>query len=142
MASRVCIRSLTALSATILAVLLFALGTTAQVRDFPDIRLPAPARGSAALGALAAHLPQIAAAYGKTTDEMASIFLRDHTLWTDTHGRLFYGCEFGTPPVNASGADNTDAIAEAPLPYDQTFLLHIRPSATKVIYLNFDSQVT
>ena len=60
MARSVCIRSLTALTATILAVLLFAMGTTAQVRDFPNIQLRAPARGSAALSALAAHLPQIA----------------------------------------------------------------------------------
>src|SRR5216117_287207 len=113
MARRVYIRSFIALSATILAVLLFALGTTAQVRDFPDIHLPAPARGSAALGALAAHLPQIAAAYGKSTDELASIFLRDHDIWADAHGRLFYGCELGTPPVNAPGAENAVAIAEA-----------------------------
>ena len=142
MARRVRARSFTGLSATILAVLLFTMGVPAQARDFPNIHLPAPARGSAALRALAAHLPQLAAAYGKSTDELASIFLRDDTLWTDTHGRLFYGCEFGTPPVNASGAENTGAIAEAPLPYDQTFLLHSRPSATKVIYLDFDGQTT
>jgi len=142
MARRVRARSFTGLSATILAVLLFTMGVPAQARDFPNIHLPAPARGSAALRALAAHLPQLAAAYGKSTDELASIFLRDDTLWTDTHGRLFYGCEFGTPPVNASGAENTGAVAEAPLPYDQTFLLHSRPSATKVIYLDFDGQVT
>src|SRR5438874_9335200 len=125
----VCTRSVSAIATTILVVLLFALGTPARERNpaapgFPNVRLPSPARGSAALRALAAHLPQLAAAYGKSTDELASIFLRDDTLWTDTHGRLFYGCEFGTPPVNASGAENTGAIAEAPLPYDQTFLLH------------------
>src|SRR5438876_2825465 len=142
MARRVCIRSLTALTTTILVVLLFALGTTAQVRDFPDIHLPAPARGSAALGALAAHLPQIAASYGKSTDELASIFQRDHTLWADTHGRLLYACEFGTPPANVAGAENAGTIAEAPLPHSQTFLLHSRPSATRVIYLDFDGQVT
>src|SRR5436309_3550495 len=133
MARRVCIRSLTALTATILAVLLFAMGTTAQVRDFPNIHLPAPARGSAALGALAAHLPQIAASYGKSTDELAGIFLQDHTLWADTHGRLLYACEFGTLPSNAPAAENAGTIAEAPLPYSQTFLLHSRPSATRVI---------
>ena len=142
MARSVCIRSLTALTATILAVLLFAMGTTAQVRDFPNIHLPAPARGSAALGALAAHLPQIAASYGKSTDELAGIFLQDHTLWADTHGRLLYACEFGTLPSNAPAAENAGTIAEAPLPYSQTFLLHSRPSATSVIYLDFDGQVT
>src|SRR5437773_2180090 len=142
MARLVCIRSLTALTTTILVVLLFAMGTTAQVRDFPNIHLPAPARGSAALGALAAHLPQIAASYGKSTDELAGIFLQDHTLWADTHGRLLYACEFGTLPSNAPAAENAGTIAEAPLPYSQTFLLHSRPSATRVIYLDFDGQVT
>src|SRR5438046_2572325 len=142
MSRSVCIRSLTALTATILAVLLFAMGTTAQVRDFPNVRLPAPARGSAALGALAAHLPQIAASYGKSTDELADIFLQDHTLWADTHGRLLYACEFGTLPSNAPAAENAGTIAEAPLAYGQTFLLHSRPSATRVIYLDFDGQVT
>src|ERR671924_497762 len=114
MARRVCIRSFTALSTAILVVLLFAMGTTAQVRDFPNLQLRAPARGSAALGALAAQMPQLAASYGKSADELASIFLRDHTLWADTHGRLLYGCEFGTPPANVPGAENADAIAEGP----------------------------
>ena len=106
------------------------------------VQLPAPARGSAALSALSAHVPQLAAAYGKSTDELAGIFLRDNTLWTDTRGRLFYGCEFGPAPVHAPGAENADAVLEGPLPYDQTFLLHSRPSATRKIYLDFDGQIT
>src|SRR6266571_1560577 len=143
----VCMRSVSAIATTILVVLLFALGTPARERNpaapgFPNVRLPSPARGSAALSALAAHLPQLAASYGKSTDELSSIFLRDHTIWTDTRGRLFYGCEFGPAPVHATGAEDPDAVLEAPFPDDQTFLLHSRPGATKVIYLDFDGHVT
>ena len=143
----VCTRSVSAIATTILVVLLFALGTPARERNpaapgFPNVRLPSPARGSAALSALAAHLPQLAASYGKSTDELSSIFLRDHTIWTDTRGRLFYGCEFGPAPVHAPGAEDPDAVLEAPFPDDQTFLLHSRPGATKVIYLDFVGNVT
>src|SRR5436189_6428274 len=112
MARRVCRRSVTALTVMILVALLFSLGTRAQdrnppARQFPDIQLPSPARGAAALSALAPYLPQLAASYGKSEDELRDIFLRDNTLWTDTHGRLFYGCEFGAPPVSTAGAAST-----------------------------------
>src|SRR5437773_8219099 len=145
MVRRVCRRSITALTAMILVVLLFAMGTRAQdrnppARQFPDIHLPALARGGEALSALAPYLPQLAASYGKSVDELRNIFLRDHTLWTDTRGRLFYGCEFGPPPANAAGAANAGAVLAAPYPDDQTFLLYSRPSPTKDIYLDFDGQ--
>ncbi|PYU97460.1 MAG: hypothetical protein DMG10_30815, partial [Acidobacteria bacterium] len=112
MVRRVFSRSVTALAAIILVVLLFSMGTRAQdrnppARQFPDIQLPSPARGAAALSALAPYLPQLAASYGKSVDELRDIFLRDNTLWTDTHGRLFYGCEFGAPPVSTAGAEST-----------------------------------
>ena len=147
MVRRVCRRSITALTAMILVVLLFAMGTRAQdrnppARQFPDIQLPFPARGGEALSALAPYLPQLAASYGKSEDELRDIFLRDNTLWTDTHGRLFYGCEFGARPVSTAGAESTGVVLEAPFPDDQTFLLHSRPGATKVIYLDFDGHVT
>src|SRR5437773_2601918 len=147
MDGRVCTRSLTALTTAILAVFLFAVGTRAQepstaAPKFPNIHLPARARGSAAVTALSPYLPQLAAWYRKSTDELASIFLRDDALWTDTQGRLFYECEYGPPPANAPGAENAGAVLESPFPDDQTFLLHSRPGATKVIYLDFDGNVT
>src|ERR1041384_3388629 len=148
MARRVCDRSVTALILMILVALCFSRGPRAQdrnppARHFPDIQLPSPARGGAALSALAPYLPELAASYGKSEDELRNIFLRDHTLWTDTHGRLFYGCEFAPPPAGAPVAENAGAATlEAPFPDAQTFLLHSRPGATKVIYLDFDGHVT
>src|SRR5207249_1989680 len=126
----------------------FAMGTTAQDQNpaglkFPKIQLPARARGRAAVSALTPYLPQLAAWYGKSADELAGIFLSDNTLWTDTHGRLFYGCELAmAPPANAPGAESAGEVLESPFPDDQTFLLHSRPGATKVIYLDFDGNVT
>ncbi|PYV33086.1 MAG: hypothetical protein DMG09_22960, partial [Acidobacteria bacterium] len=92
MVRRVFSRSVTALAAIILVVVLFSMGTRAQdrnlrARQFPDIQLPSPARGAAALSALAPYLPQLAAWHGKSEDELRKIFLLDNTLWTDTHGR-------------------------------------------------------
>ncbi len=147
MVRRVFSRSVTAVAAIILVVVLFSMGTRAQdrnprARQFPDIQLPSPARGAAALSALAPYLPQLAAWHGKSEDELRKIFLLDNTLWTDTHGRLFYGCEFGSRPVSTAGAESTGVVLEAPFPDDQTFLLHSRPGATKVIYLDFDGHVT
>src|SRR5881397_485947 len=99
-------RSVSALITLVLAVLLFAMGTQAQnghpvAPQFPDIHLPAPARGGDALSALAPYLQEIAASHGKSVDELRNLLLSDNTLWTDTRGRLYYGCELGTPPVNA-----------------------------------------
>ena len=66
MVRRVFSRSVTAVAAILLVVLLFSMGTRAQdrnprARQFPDIQLPSPARGAAALSALAPYLPQLAA---------------------------------------------------------------------------------
>src|SRR5437773_5012867 len=144
MDGRVCTRSLTALTTAILAVLLFAVGTRAQepstaAPKFPNIHLPAAARGSAAVSALSPYLPQLAAWYRKSTDELASIFLRDDALWTDTQGRLFYECEYGPPPANAPGAENAGAVLESPFPDDQTFLLTTRLAATRLSSLVSDA---
>src|SRR5881397_2164846 len=133
------------LMATLLiAVVMVSTGAPAQERnpagrESPDVRLPAPARGPAALSALLSHLPELAASYGKSTEELRSVFLRDNTIWADIRGRLFYACEFGpTPPV----VHNASQILQAPYPTDQTFFLHSRPGATKVIYLDFDGHLT
>ena len=117
MVLRVRTRSVAALTAMILAVLLFGMPTRAQGpnppgRDYPDIQLPSHARGAAALGALAPHLPEIAAQHGKSTDELRSIFLRDNTIWTDVRGRLYYGCEFGPPPVRTPGGHDTRRLVD------------------------------
>jgi PKD repeat protein len=137
----------TALAAMLLIWLLFSGKAPAQGRnpspEAPGIDLPVSARGAAALGALAPYLPQIAALHGKSPDELRAIFLRDQTIWADQGGRLLYGCEFGQPPAAPRGGVQAPVgVAAAPYPDDQTFLLHSRPGATKVIYLDFDGHVT
>src|SRR5437867_5292020 len=119
MARGVSRRSASALITVVLVVLLFAMGTQAQNGNpagpqFPDIHLPSSARGGEALAVLAPYLQEIAASHGKSVDELRNLLLSDNTLWTDTHGRLYYGCELGTPPVNAPGAGSASAVLEAP----------------------------
>lgn len=110
--------------------------------EFPYMRLRAPARGAAAIAALGAHFPAVAHYYGKSENELRSILARDRTIWADVHGRLLYVCENDAPPPEAPAAEADGSVLEGPLPPDQTFLLHSRPGANKVIYLDFDGHTT
>ncbi len=95
--------------------------------------LSAPARGDAAVTRLGADLGVAAGRSGLTGARLAELLRADHTAWVDRQGRLFYADAAPEP----SGAMSATSAAAA-LPYDQTFLLHSRPGATRVIYLDFD----
>ena len=120
-----------------------ALGAAAAGADglppnFPQVELPAKANGEAAIAALGGQLPALAAFYKVTEADLRNRLRRDRSLWVDARGRLFYVCNFGLPPnEEATGAAELLAQA-APFSYDQTFRLHSRPGASKVIYLDFD----
>ncbi|MEO7297304.1 MAG: autotransporter-associated beta strand repeat-containing protein [Verrucomicrobiota bacterium] len=105
---------------------------------FPDIQLPKKVRGEAAISSLGNRLGAIAARYGKTDLELKDLLRRDHSLWVDTRGRLFYICEFTVPEAAVDQeASGVSAIATN-VDRSSTFLLHSRPGATKVIFLDFD----
>jgi PKD repeat protein len=130
-----------------LLTVLAALGLQAQDRnpagrEFPYVRLRAPMRGAGAIAALAAHFPEVAQYYGKSENELRGILSRDRTIWADVHGRLLYVCENDPLPPEAPTVVADGSVAEGPLPYDQTFLLHSRPGAKRVIYLDFDGHTT
>ena len=130
-----------------LLTVIAALGLQAQDRnpagrEFPYMRLSAPVRGAGAIAALGAHFPEVAQYYGKSEDELRSILARERTIWADIHGRLLYVCENDPLPPEAPAAESDGSVAEGPAPYDQTFLLHSRPGAKRVIYLDFDGHVT
>lgn len=76
------------------------------------------------------NLTTIASVNGITPAELRKR-LDDSTFWIDECGKSFY-----QEPIETSTA--TPAVKAAPFPYDQTFLLHSRPTATKVIYLDFN----
>jgi hypothetical protein len=60
---------------------------------FPaGIRIAAEARGEAAIVALGARLPEIAAFHGKSPQQLRRIFQTDNSLWVNPEGRLCYTC--------------------------------------------------
>lgn len=89
--------------------------------------------------ALGERLPALAAFYQVSPAELRQRLREDRMLWVDEHGRLLYICEF--PPLPApekSSSIRPLANSPAGYPYEQTFRLHSRPGATKIIYLDFD----
>ncbi|MEY4386581.1 MAG: hypothetical protein RLY20_1864 [Verrucomicrobiota bacterium] len=122
-----------------------ALGQQPLKPAFPDgIHLVGEVRGEAAIAALGQRLPEVAAYYRKTPDELRALFRADHSLRANPQGWLFYVCD---APPEANAAEQS-AIIEEILPIDnppfatnETFLLHSRPGANRVIYLDFDGHV-
>jgi hypothetical protein len=63
------------------------------LRGFPaDIRLPEKVRGEAAIAALGARLPEVAAFHGKSPQQLRKIFQTDNSLWVNPEGRLCHTC--------------------------------------------------
>jgi PKD repeat protein len=138
-------RSSYPLVAALLVAGIFQARVTAQEanlkggKPLPDITLPAPAKGRAALEALGQHLPAVANAHGMTAGELARIFAEDHTTFVDRKGRLFY-VEPDLPAPEGASTVTPDAFftTSTAIPLENTFLLHSRPGAAKIIYLDFD----
>ncbi len=112
--------------------------TLPQKAAFPSIELPEKARGQRAIDLLGSRLPEVAAWYGKSPAELASILRRDRNAWLDRQGRMFYQEDLDAPlkvdaPAGASSLTASGSLA----PLDQTFLLHSRPGSKRTIYLNF-----
>ena len=109
-------------------------------KPFPDISLPAPANGNAAVNALGSNLPALAAHYGYTTDQLARALREDLTLWIDRKGRLYYVEAEAPESVLPDGSD--DILDPAPYPLGETFSLNSKPGAPRTIFLDFDGHVT
>ena len=127
------------------------------------------ASGVEAVLKLDAHLPEVAAAYGRTAEDLVQLFATDKDLYIDADKKLFYACNMLPPqPAAAEGggaaddaslghhhhhhlhhrklqynADAPDPVASS-LPQSATGvpLVHSRPSSTKKIYLDFDGHTT
>lgn len=67
---------------------------------------------------------------------------RDNCLHLDRKGRPLYVCNHGPASAPAVGDNTEPYVGVAPYALDQTFLLHTRPGARRVIYLDFDGHVT
>ncbi len=128
------------------ALAFFATSTQAQEiktrgQVFPVLQLPASARGRALLNALGDNLPALAAWYGKTGAELRALINQDSSLHGDIRGRLLYVCG-APPPQDAATTSGSGTVAAGPFPGEQTFLLHSRPGAARIIYLDFTGHTT
>jgi PKD repeat protein len=105
--------------------------------NFPDIQLPSKAQGVSAIEILGDQLPSVARAYGLQPHVLHHLFRTDPTLNVDRQGRLHY-----VEPAPQDGAAVEGSIVpEALAPLTDTFKLHSKPGASKVIYLDFDGHV-
>lgn len=104
--------------------------------DFPTTRLNKHEQGEAAIRALGSKLPEVAKWYGKTPEEFAATMRRDREARLDRDGRMYY------VEAGATATGGTTALVSGQLlPADQTFLLHSRPGAQRVIYLDFNGHI-
>ena len=101
--------------------------------------------GLAAIEALGERLPEVAAFYGWTSEKLKEHLRADPELHVNRRGELFYACGLNcahaTPPQATEAAMNVASIGPtdvAPFDTSQAFLLHSRPGANRVIYLDFD----
>ena len=117
------------------------MAASAKGPPFPPF--PAPVGVQEAIAALGDRLPEVAMRYGKSAERLQELFQQNNDLWLDPNETLVYFCSFATGEGEALAASGTGEVASAPLPSGiQTFLLHSRPGASKVIYLDFDGHVT
>ncbi|MSU36244.1 MAG: hypothetical protein EXS36_14340 [Pedosphaera sp.] len=106
-------------------------------RNFPTLNLGANSRGQAAVNALDADLPAVARAYGLEANQLRTLLLTDQTLALDGSARLFY-----TEPAPAPAtAQESEAPTAAPFALADTFQLHSRAGAKRILYLDFNGQV-
>jgi PKD repeat protein len=110
-------------------------------KPFPAVKLAKRLRGDEAVRGLAGKLPEVAAWYGMSAQAFARMLRQDRHAWLERDGRLLFVDDFEPPPEQATGVTSGGTTTEAaPVPLDQTFRLHSRPAAQRVIYLDFDGQ--
>ena len=103
---------------------------------------------------IGARLPEVARINGIEAHALDALLRRDHDLWVDHHGYLFYVCEgLAVPPgapttTDGTVADSSSAVigttttdTGATLATD-AFKLHSLPGAARIIYLDFNGHTT
>jgi hypothetical protein len=118
------------------SLLLLSSLAQADKPDFPGVSLPEQAQGQKAIRLLADKLPDVAAWYGMTTAEFARTLREDHSAWIDKTGHLLY--------IDNEVVATSDRYTapQASIPYADTFKLHSKANANRVIYLDFTGFVT
>lgn len=118
---------------------LAAPAASADVKPFPQVALEKRVRGEQAIQALKDRLPEVAAWYGMSTAQFARMLRQDPHAWLDQQARLHYVDAFPPPPEQVdAGTSGTAGPTTQAASLDQSFLLHSRPGAHRVIYLDFN----
>ncbi len=91
---------------------------------------PSAARGEAALAAWGDRLSVAAARSETTVAALEEVLRHDETAWLDDDGNLFF------VDIPAERQDASPQFV-ATIPSSQAFLLHSRPGASRIIYLDF-----
>ncbi|MFM2006317.1 MAG: hypothetical protein RLZZ09_1972, partial [Pseudomonadota bacterium] len=107
------------------------------------MRFPAKARGAEAVRRLGINLGRVADWYGMTPERLTEILEKDNDAWVDETGHLLFIDQFPPVPEEAGAIDDSGSILDpGPYPLADTFKLHSKPGAQRVIYLDFDGHTT
>jgi len=106
--------------------------------SFPQFSFPDRSNGETAIGRLGAKLPEVASWYDLSPAKFARTLRQDRSAWIDRTGHLLYIDTFAEP----AQASEIEAPLAASFPLGETFTLHSRPGAKRVMYLDFDGHVT
>jgi PKD repeat protein len=110
-------------------------------KPFPAITLGKRMRGEQAVQALKDRLHEVAARHGMTGARFAKMLREDRHAWLDKDARLFYIDDFPPPPEQADVPTTGGTATTEMAGLEQTFALHSRPGAKRVIYLDFDGNL-
>ena len=97
---------------------------------------PARWSGSAAVARLGDRIADVAAKHGHRGDELRDELLEDPTLKVDSTDSLLY-----VEPTVVAGVPAPATPLSTTIPDGDTFLLHSKPGANRVIFLDFDGHL-
>jgi hypothetical protein len=105
----------------------------------PPLQLPdSRSHGQRAIDLLGDRLPEVAAQHGTTADMLKQRLLHDPHLQVDHEGRLLYTEPEQAPAPRTPPPPSPGLLDGTLAPLADTFKLHSRPGAHRVIYLDFN----
>ena len=97
-----------------LVLLAAGFGSSVALAQPSNVHLPAPAKGAGAVTALGAHLPEVAKAYGLSSQQLVTLFQTQRDLGVDKEGALLFLCEGLALAPHAAGFDFAEQFGAVP----------------------------
>lgn len=95
---------------------------------------PEATRGATAIAALGDRVDEVAIKNEISKEELVRLLVEDDTAWIDQSDRVFFVDKI---PSVRQEADRGTIFAAGSIPTSEAFKLHSRPSADRIIYLDF-----